>query len=215
MSKREKDEHDKAFNAFLICIGILFIIIIILASRFTDVKAGVIGLDESVGGFSYVMDVLEGRKEATPDDLYNDIFQKIRDFTPPPIYRITPKEYDILVRIVEAEATGGNVEQKMNVVSCVLARVEAPQWPNDIYSVVFQKQQFTPVWDGRYYTVTITQSSKEAVDKVLQDGKTHDCLWFCSDDSYNKKNEKGEYCSYHRLHHTWVFFDDEHHYFYD
>ena len=114
-----------------------------------------------------------------------------------------------MYRIVEAEATGGTIEQKKNVASCVLARMESKAWPNDIWHVVFQKDQFSPVWDGRYYTVKITESTKEAVDWVLQYGKTHDCLWFCSDGSYRKEN------SYHRKNHTWVFFDGEHHYFYD
>ena len=183
-------------------------IILIFIMAWMPTKAATIDMrSESLGGFSYMMDCLE--RNDIPED-YAKILRKWR-----PAYEITRDEYDILVRIVEAEATGGNHEQKMNVASCVLARVEAPQWPDNIEDVVFQKQQFTPIWDGRYFKVKITQSTKEAVDEVLKFGKLHDCLWFCSDGSYNKKNEKGEYCSYHRLNHTWVFFDGEHHYFYD
>ena len=163
------------------------------------VKAATIDMrSESLGGFSYMIDCLER------NDIPEDYARILRMWHPR--YSITPTEYDILVRITEAEATGGNHEQKMNVASCVLARVEAQQWPDNIEDVVFQKQQFTPVWDGRYFKVKITESTKEAVDEVLKFGKTHDCLWFCSDSSYNKKNAKGEYCSYHRLNHTHVFF---------
>lgn len=165
-------------------------------------KAATIDMrDDSLGGFSYMMDCLD--KNDIPED-YAKILRMWH-----PAYNVTQDEYDILVRIVEAEATGGNHEQKMNVASCVLARVEAPQWPDNIEDVVFQKQQFTPIWDGRYFTVKIQESTKEAVDEVLKFGKTHDCLWFCSDGSYRKEN------SYHRKNHTWVFFDGEHHYFYD
>ena len=180
---RKLEEENVRLKTHITFIYVMFIIValfIILSDVFSAKAATIDMRDESLGGFSYMMDCLEK----------NDI----------------PEDYDILVRIVEAEATGGNHEQKMNVASCVLARVEAPQWPDNIEDVVFQKQQFTPVWDGRYYTVTITQSTKEAVDEVLKFGKTHDCLWFCSDGSYRKEN------SYHRLNHTWVFFDGEHHY---
>ncbi|MBP5594165.1 MAG: cell wall hydrolase [Pseudobutyrivibrio sp.] len=192
---------------FGIVIFVLIIIIYLLCDS-VPAKAATIDMrDDSLGGFSYMMDCLE--KNDIPED-YKKILRMWH-----PAYNITQDEYDILVRITEAEATGGNHEQKMNVASCVLARVEAPQWPDNIEDVVFQKQQFTPIWDGRYFTVKIQDSTKKAVDEVLKFGKTHDCLWFCSDGSYNKKNEKGEYCSYHRLNHTWVFFDGEHHYFYD
>lgn len=153
-----------------------------------------------------MMDCLE--KNDIPED-YKKILRMWH-----PAYQITEKERDILIRIVEAEATGGNHEQKMNVASCVLARVEAPQWPDDIEDVVFQKQQFTPIWDGRYYTVKIKESTKEAVDEVLKFGKTHDCLWFCSDKSYTKKDDNGRYTSWHRTEFgDSIFFDGEHHYF--
>ena len=34
-------------------------------------------------------------------------------------------------------------------------------------SVVFEKKQFAPIKDGRYYTVKITDSTKEAVQMAL------------------------------------------------
>lgn len=205
---RELKSHRKMIFAMYLIIVLMLALIGICFVEVERTKAATIDMrDEPVGGFSYMMDCLE--RNDIPED-YKKILRMWH-----PAYEITQDEYDILVRIVEAEATGGNHEQKMNVASCVLARVEAPQWPDNIKDVVFQKQQFTPIWDGRYYTVKIQESTKKAVDEVLKFGKTHDCLWFCSDDSYNKKNEKGEYCSYHRLNHTWVFFDEEHHYFYD
>lgn len=208
----DKDDYriiTKYLKIKLIACAILLLILILIKFCLlcsVNTKAGVIGLDESLGGFSYMMDCLE--RNDIPED-YKKILRMWH-----PAYNITQDEYDILVRITEAEATGGNHEQKMNVASCVLARVEAPQWPDNIEDVVFQKQQFTPVWDGRYYTVTITQSTKEAVDEVLKFGKTHDCLWFCSDKSYKKKDNNGRYASWHRNEFgDSVFFDGEHHYF--
>ena len=89
-------------------------------------------------------------------------------------------EYEILCRIVEAEATDGTAEQKENVTSCVLNRVNSHEFPNTIEAVVFEKGQFTPISDGRYYKVVITDSTRKAVNKILWRGPQHDCLFFCT-----------------------------------
>ena len=88
--------------------------------------------------------------------------------------------YSILLRIVEAEATGGTIEQKQNVASCVLARYWSKGWPDTIEGVVFQKHQFSPIDDGRYWKVTVTDSTREAVWLTLKEGCTHDCFYFCT-----------------------------------
>lgn len=193
---------------------ILLTSLLLVLSIPQKVKAGFLSGDEPLGGFSYMMEY--AYTNTKPEGGYWDLFLLAESMR---MYITTEKEYEILCRIVEAEATGGNHEQKMNVASCVLARVESKSWANTIEGVVFEHYgnvyQFTPVSDGRYYSVTIRDSTRKAVDEVLKYGKTHDCTWFCSDDSYKKKDKNGNYTSYHRKNHTWVFFDGEHHYFYD
>lgn len=174
------------------------------------VKAGFLWGDESIAGASYILDCIYQKKQ--PNEKHIKLLLLAEEYRKD-IYEVTEEEYEILCRIVEAEATGGDVVQKANVASCVMARVESESWANTIKGVVFEycggAYQFSPVGDGRYYSVTITESTRQAVNRVISFGKTHDCMWFCSDASYNKKN------SYHRKHHTWAFFDGEHHYFWD
>lgn len=107
----------------------------------------------------------------------------------------TEEEREILYRIVEAEATDGTKQQKKNVASCILARVASDEFPNTIKGVVFEKNQFTPLYDGRYYSVKITDSTKEAVDEILKNGREHDYLFFCSygcQSSYFAKKDQKE-----------------------
>ena len=181
------------------------------------VKAGYLNGDEALGGFSYMMELAYANTVPEEENYGRLFYQAYMTFHYD--YVITDEERAILERIVEAEATGGNIEQKMNVASCILARVESSKWADTIEGVVFEHYgniyQFTPIVDGRYYSVKIVESTRQAVDRVLKYGKTHDCTWFCSDGSYNKKDKNGKYISYHRNHHTWVFFDGEHHYFND
>lgn len=99
-------------------------------------------------------------------------------------YGITEDEFEMLCRITEAEATGGTIEQKRNVASCILNRVNSSDWPNTIEGVIFQNNgkvyQFSPISDGRYYSVVITDETKEAVQLTLEEGILHDCIFFCS-----------------------------------
>lgn len=80
-------------------------------------------------------------------------------------------DYTALVRIVEAEATGEDIIGKILIANVVLNRVESKRFPNSIYDVVHQsldgKAQFSPIDDGRYYSVRVTDSSVEAVERAL------------------------------------------------
>lgn len=87
------------------------------------------------------------------------------------VVNISQKEYDILLRIVEAEATGKDVLAKMLVANVIVNRVNSRSFPGSIEEVVFQRNetraQFSPLDDGRYYTVTVTNGTVEAVNRVL------------------------------------------------
>lgn len=82
-------------------------------------------------------------------------------------FSLTKEEITILERIVEAEATGGSIDSKIHVIHVILNRCLSDGFPNDVESVVFEKKQFAPIGDGRYYTVEITDSTKDAVQMAL------------------------------------------------
>ncbi len=81
--------------------------------------------------------------------------------------RMASSEYDTLLKIVEAEATGGDVKSKMMVAGVVLNRVNDPHFPDTVYDVVFEEYQFTPTSDGRFYSCEITEDTRAAVERVL------------------------------------------------
>ncbi|MBQ3514897.1 MAG: cell wall hydrolase [Lachnospiraceae bacterium] len=94
-------------------------------------------------------------------------------------------EYDMLCRIVEAEVTGKDIEAKMMVANVVLNRVESSQFPNTIEGVIFQHRgsvyQFSPVSDGRYYSVTVTDGTREAVNRAMAgEDNSQGALYFVS-----------------------------------
>lgn len=88
-------------------------------------------------------------------------------------------EIEILQRIVEAEATGQDIECKINVANVIFNRVESDSFPNTIEEVVFQKSQFSPISDGRYYSVKITKDTIKACKKAfLEKDTTNGALYF-------------------------------------
>ncbi|MGN0242892.1 MAG: cell wall hydrolase [Lachnospiraceae bacterium] len=87
-------------------------------------------------------------------------------------YTVSAKEFEILSRIIEAEATGLDIKAKVLVGNVVLNRVMSSEFPDTIEAVVFQnhhgRYQFSPVYDGRYHKVTITEQSKKAAMMALK-----------------------------------------------
>lgn len=85
---------------------------------------------------------------------------------------LSVKDYTALVRIVEAEATDEDLQGKILIANVVLNRVSSKRFPNTIYKVVHQKlngrAQFSPIDDGRYYSVKITSSTEKAVEEALR-----------------------------------------------
>lgn len=99
------------------------------------------------------------------------------------------EEYETLLQIVEAEATGADLTSKMMVASVVLNRVKDEHFPDTISEVVWQDSQFQPVSDGRYYTVTVTGETIEAVDRVMEgEDPSQGALFFFSRDSSESQN---------------------------
>lgn len=84
----------------------------------------------------------------------------------------SPEEIQILERIVEAEAGGEDAEGKLLVANVVLNRVQDENFPDTIQEVVFQSShgvtQFSPVANGRYDKVTVSEETKEAVERALE-----------------------------------------------
>lgn len=87
-------------------------------------------------------------------------------------YNISEEEKNILLRIVEAEAGGEDAQGKLLVANVVLNRVNSNLFPDTVTEVVFQKNgkvtQFSPVANGRYYRVTISSDTVNAVERALE-----------------------------------------------
>lgn len=86
-------------------------------------------------------------------------------------YGLTETEYDLLLRLVEAEAGGEDLTGKLLVANVVFNRLKNEKFPNSVSEVILQRDengaQFSPVSDGRIEAVSISDQTKEAVEAAV------------------------------------------------
>lgn len=100
-------------------------------------------------------------------------------------YQLSDKDYEALIRIVEAEAGGEDQDGKLLVANVVLNRVNNESFPDTVWEVVMQKEQgvaqFSPTVDGRYQSVKVSTDTKEAVERALYgEDISQGALYFCA-----------------------------------
>lgn len=95
----------------------------------------------------------------------------VQDDTVDTAAAIAGQDYEILCRIVQAEAGGEDEMGKLLVANVVLNRVKSDIFPDSITEVVYDKSygvaQFQPTVSGSFNTVEISDSTKESVDRAL------------------------------------------------
>ena len=94
-------------------------------------------------------------------------------------------DYNVLLKIVEAEAGSEDLAGKMLVANVVLNRVNSPSFPDSVTDVVYQthkgRAQFSPTENGTIDTVTVSQETIFAVKGVMiGDDNSMGALYFRS-----------------------------------
>lgn len=90
----------------------------------------------------------------------------------------------LLVKIAMAEAEGEDVDGKALVILTVLNRVGSNEFPDTIYDVIYQPDQFSPVGSGRFDAVEPSDECYQALNMVI-DGwdESQGALYFESCDN--------------------------------
>ncbi len=136
---------------------------------------------------------LDAQKDSQKTDKKTSGKKEKEEKLPYHISDYSKKELQILERIVEAEAGDQSVKGRIMVADVILNRVSSKEFPNTIKKVVFQKNkfvyQFSPIKDGRYYDVSISDKTKKAVAKTFEsEDLTDGALYFMSRSGSSKKN---------------------------
>ena len=152
----------------------LFVIFSIILLNLDYVKA-----DEIDQGQLYIYDRIW--ENMTDEQRYEaDIELKAR------AVRMTVEEFDLMSRVVEAESDRGyNLEGRVLIALTIFNRVNASDFPNNIYDVCYQSGQFQVVYEGSIWGIGATQRSDWAIIEArrrINSGEAPNVMYFNNHD---------------------------------
>ena len=117
----------------------------------------------------------------------------------------TDEDYQVLLRIVQAEAGICDKRGKILVADVIINRVLSKEFPNSVKAVVYEPSQFQPVSNGAINSVKVTAETIECVDRAL-DGEDYSngALYFMN------RRGSGSAAAWFDRHLTYLFAHDGH-----
>lgn len=91
---------------------------------------------------------------------------------------ISDDELELLALVTMAEAEDESELGKRLVIDTVLNRVDSSHFPNTITDVIYQKHQFTSMWNGRYKKTYVDDYVRNLVLEELKDRTNSDVIFF-------------------------------------
>lgn len=133
------------------------------------------------------------KKESTENLSVNGIVQECIQGTiekaESKVNEFTYEESQLLMHLAEAEAGNQGEDGMWLVMSVVMNRVNDPEWPDNITDVIYQKNQFSPVSDGRLNKVELSTEVHTALARIEKGEVAPEIIGFEVKDS----NELEEY----------------------
>ena len=122
--------------------------------------------------------------------------------------RYTDEDYQVLLRIVQAEAGICDKRGKILVADVIINRVLSGKFPDSVKAVVYQPSQFQPVSNGTINTVKVTAETIECVDRALAgEDYSNGALYFMN------RRASGSAASWFDRRLTYLFAHDGHEFF--
>lgn len=105
-----------------------------------------------------------------------------------PDYPLTQEEIDLIALVTMGEAEGETELGKRLVIDTILNRIDHPSFPNTVYDVVYQPNQFSVMWNSRIDRCYVMPEIVELVKEELLERTNYDCVFFMAG-GYSKYGE--------------------------
>ena len=126
----------------------------------------------------------EYKAESAPEDEIEQITEEEAE-----AISLSDRDYQVLLKIVQAEAGGCDQKGRILVANVILNRVESDEFPDSVTEVVYEKQQFSPVSDGSLNRCKVSQETVEAVEAALAgEDYSEGALYFMNRKTASGKN---------------------------
>lgn len=97
-----------------------------------------------------------------------------------PVYSLTEEEINLIALVTMAEAEGESEYGKRLVIDTILNRVdhEYSYWPDSVHDVVYQKGQFSSMWNGRVDKCYVREDIVKLVKEELVKRTNTEVVYF-------------------------------------
>lgn len=93
-------------------------------------------------------------------------------------YSLTDYEIDLIALVTMAEAEGECEEGKRLVIDTILNRVDSIYFPDTVENVIYQKNAFEAMWNGRVDKCYVMNDIRKLVIEELENRTNHDVVFF-------------------------------------
>lgn len=105
-----------------------------------------------------------------------------------PNYPLTQEEIDLIALVTMGEAEGETELGKRLVIDTILNRIDHTSFPDTVYDVVYQPNQFSVMWNSRIDRCYVMPEIVELVKEELLERTNYDCVFFMAG-GYSKYGE--------------------------
>ena len=114
------------------------------------------------------------------DTVETAIKEKEVEEEPPELYRcgLTKEEIQLIALVTMAEAEGESEVGKRLVIDTILNRVDSGYFPDSVYEVIYQPNQFSSVWNGRIRRCYVSDDICRLVREEAENRLNNDCVFF-------------------------------------
>ena len=96
---------------------------------------------------------------------------------PPPEKRLTNEEIDLIALVTMAEAEGQPELGQRYVIDVILNRLDSGRFPDTIDGVIYAKNQFECMWNGRVERCEVREDIRQLVIEEIQN-RSHDNIYY-------------------------------------
>lgn len=91
---------------------------------------------------------------------------------------MSQEEIDLIALVTMAEAEGECEEGKRLVIDTILNRVDHDRFPDTVHGVIYQKNQFEAMWNGRVNRCYVREDIRQLVEEELRQRTNHEVMFF-------------------------------------
>lgn len=88
------------------------------------------------------------------------------------------EDISLIALVTMAEAEGECEEGKRLVIDTILNRVDSEHFPDSVYDVIYQKSQFSSIWNGRIDCCEVRDDICQLVKEELRSRTNTDVIFF-------------------------------------